>query len=183
MTLRSVWLFIPFLLCSFAEAQEHLVQTGPFGAPVMVADELSIMRTAIVVYDLTNVAFVIPDITSAAWRTWHIAEFRKSGKYPIQLYRWYKNSKPCESWKHSVAENPQWSKVCADLGFTTWTTVVNTRNQTIHIFNVVLIDRDGVSDITTLSVQNTDKKISTFDEQFQSAIERITKIVESESRK
>ena len=158
------------------------MQTGPFGAPVMVADELSTMRTAIVVYDLTNSAFVIPDITSAAWRAWHIAEFRKSGKYPIQIYIWYKNSKPCESWKHSVAENPQWPQGCANLGFISWTDVVNTRNQTIHTFNTVLIDRDGVPDITTLRVQNTDKKISTLGTQFQSAIERITKIVESESK-
>src|ERR1039458_6445159 len=147
MTLRSVWLFIPFLLCSFAEAQEHLVQTGPFGAPVMVADELSTMRTAIVVYDLTNSAFVIPDITSAAWRAWHIAEFRKSGKYPIKFYIWYKTTKVCESL--SPKNTPQ---ACYDnLGFLAETALVNTRKQTIRLLNGVMVDRDGVSNLRTLT--------------------------------
>ena len=175
MTFRSVWLFIPFLLCSFATAQEHLVQTGPFNTPVMVADEFGIMRAAIVVYDTKGEAFVIPDITSAVWRAWHIAEFRKSGKYPIKFYIWYKTTKVCESL--SPKNTPQ---ACYDnLGFLAETALVNTRKQTSRLLNGVMVDRDGVSNLRTLTIQEED---STPHGKLGIAIERITKIVESESK-
>jgi len=166
------WLAIPFLLCSFAAAQEQLVQTGPFGAPVMVADEGGTMRTAIVVYETANIGWVIPDITTLGWRASYIAQFRKSGKYPIQLYIWYKNSKVCES----VGGRPQG---CATLGFVAQTMIVNTRTNTIHNASRVLVDRDGTSDITTIEVLNRDESLKG---QEKIAIDRITKIVENESK-
>lgn len=166
------WLAIPILLCSFARAQEQLVQTGPFGAPVMVADEGGTMRTAIVVYETANIGWVIPDITTLGWRVSYIAGFRKSGKYPLQLYIWYKNTKVCEL----AGGNPQG---CADLGFVAQTLVVNTRTNTIHNVSRVLVDRDGTSDITTIAILNRDESAKGAE---KIAIDRITKIVENESK-
>lgn len=184
MTAGRYWLAIPILLCSFAAAQEQLVQTGPFGAPVMVADEGGTMRTAIVVYETTDLAYVVPDITSVGWRASYIPGFRQSGKYPIQIYLWYKTTKTCAAWPHSSEQNAQWMQTCADLGFLARTAVIDVRNQSIHLLTNVFVDKDGNSDLRTLQVspKNTVEKLSATTKPFQIAIERITKIIENESK-
>jgi len=86
--MKCCWLVIPILLCSFAAAQEKLVRTGPFGTPVMVADEGGNFSTAIVVFETKDVEFVIPDITSAAWRAWNnsrISQVWKVSSPPLLL--------------------------------------------------------------------------------------------------
>lgn len=179
------WLIIAMFLCPLAApAQEQLVQTGPFGAPVMVADGGGTMRTAIMVYETTDLAYVIPDITSAGWRGSFIAGFRQSGKYPIQIYLWYKTSKTCAAWPHSVGSNAQWMQTCADLGFLARTAIIDVRNQTVQSLTNVFVDRDGNDDIRTrqVSPRNTVQKLSTTTKPFQIAIEHVTKIVENESK-
>lgn len=152
-----------------ATAQEKLVHTGPFGAPVMVADEGGNFSAAIVVLKAKDVTFVIPDITSAAWRAWNIPEFRKSGKYPVRLYYWFRTTKLCEAQGHTAAQ-------CSELGFLAQTMIVNSRNHTVHYLWSVLIDRDGVSDITTIHRENRDAAGWV-------VIDRITKIVQNESQR
>lgn len=182
--MKRYWLAIPFLLCSLAVAQEQLVQTGPFGTPVMVADEGGTMRTAIIVYETTDRAYVIPDITSLGWRASFIAGFQQSGKYPIQIYLWYKTTKTCAAWPHSVGSNAQWMQTCADLGFLARTAIIDVHNQTVQSLTNVFVDKDGNDDIRTrqVSPRNTVQKLSTTTKPFQIAIERVTKIVENESK-
>lgn len=153
-------------------AQQPLVETGPFGAPIRVADESGNFSHAIVVYETKDVGYVIPDITSRGWRQWYIPEFRKSGTYPIQLYIWYKTTKTCESAFHRTAQE------CAELGFVAETIQVNTRTHTIHEIKGVMVDRDGIPDMASLQVQNHDESLRG---QMGVAIDRITKIVERES--
>lgn len=144
------------------------MRTGPFGTPVMVADEGGDFSTAIVVLETKDVGFVIPDITSTGWRSWNIPEFRKSGKYPVRLYYWFKTTRLCQAQGHTAAQ-------CSELGFLAQTMIVNTRSHSVHDLWSVWIDREGVSDIATIQRQDRD-------EAGWVVIDRITKIVENESK-
>lgn len=135
-----------FALTSVDGFSQALMILGSGGRPAMVRDEAGNWSTPIRVYADPDMEMFIPDITSAAWNSWHVAQFRQTGVYFVSLYSYYKNEHACkrEMIPAGHSADPDWLEACAELHYRVQVLVVDTRKKSITITQTTLMNSDAM---------------------------------------
>ena len=122
----------------------HQIMRGPFGRPLAVRDESGNWSVPILVYADSDVEMFVPDITGPGWLSWHVEAYRQSGQYTVPLYEYYKTDHLCpQKLPQSAHPELQHTDACKNLAYTKRQMTVYTRNQTVTVGPLLLMESDA----------------------------------------
>jgi hypothetical protein len=171
-----------WLLASPVSAfSQELLKLAPFGRPIAVMDEGDNWPIPISLYSDSDVEIFVPDITTEGWISWHVKQFRETGKYGVYVYAFYKNDQLCR--RRIPAEHktdPKWLQSCSALRYQRKLVEVDTRKSTVRVYSVLVMQKDAVANPMDQKVFNEVLPLAKFDYSQRQAYHRLSAIVTRE---
>jgi hypothetical protein len=161
---------------------QELLKLAPFGRPIAVMDDGDNWSIPISLYSDSDVELFVPDITTEGWISWHVKQFRETGKYGVYVYAFYKNDQLCRR-ERIPAEHktdPKWLQSCSALRYQRKLVEVDTRKNTVRVYSVLVMQKDAVANPMNQKVFNEVFPLAKLDYSQRQAYQRLSAIVTRE---
>jgi TonB family protein len=161
---------------------QELLKLAPFGRPIAVMDDGDNWSIPISLYSDSEVEIFVPDITTEGWISWHVKQFRETGKYGVYVYAFYKNDQLCRR-ERIPAEHemdPKWLEGCGALRYQRKLVEVDTRKNTVRVYSALVMQKDAVANPTNQKVFNEVFPLAKLDYSQRQAYQRLSGIVTRE---
>lgn len=161
---------------------QELLKLAPFGRPIAVMDDGDNWSIPISLYSDPDVEIFVPDITTEGWISWHVKQFRETGKYGVFVYAFYKNDELCRR-ERIPAEHktdPKWLEGCSALRYQRKLVEVDTRKDTVRVYSALAMQKDAIANPMNLKVFNEVFPLAKLDYSQRQAYQRLSAIVTRE---
>jgi len=125
-----------------------LISPGPLGRPTLVrveGEDGGNWETPISIYSDRDIELFVPGNLTLGGVYWDGSQYKKDGTYAAYVYSFYKTDHDCRIHRipagHEKDQN--WLRACAELRYNRRLVMVDTRNKTITIRQVILMGSDG----------------------------------------
>jgi hypothetical protein len=156
-----------------------LVQSGPFGRPVLIKNDADQWVTPLMVYKNSDVEISTVDVTQTGWVQWSVERFRKTGKFEVPIYSYFLTDRGCRTTLvvgHD--KDPNVIQACKHLRYRVEQSSIDTRNNdAVAILHLFVIRKDGIG---TVAGPIDSESLSSHSQPLQIAIRRISALVEKE---
>jgi hypothetical protein len=161
---------------------QELIKLAPFGRPIAVMDEGDNWSIPISLYSDSDVEIFVPDITTEGWISWHVKQFRETGKYGVYVYSFYKNDQLCRRERIPTEHktDPKWLQSCSALRYQRKLVELDTRKNTVRVYSVLVMQKDAVANPINQKVFNEVLPLAIVEYSQKQAYHRLSAIVTRE---